>query len=386
MISLLESFHVGGAVLSMGFVPLVAVAFIALGRRSGLLFSILCTAIMGIDHLYHWLVAENITLAMSVERLLALGSIWLMALLLIWRERMHVALEDSRAQNEAILMTATDGILTADAEGRIVSANPAAEEMFGYPSGGLSGLALEELMPAAQRAEHHAALTEMLDGRRDGAAVVGTTRTFEGQHRDGSTFPVEVTVSVFHAGGRQLFSAVMRDVSERREAEQRLRESQRTLSTLLSNLPGMAYRCLPDENWTMLFVSQGCLALTGYEPHDLMQNRTTTYARLIYPDDRQRVAETVMQCVRDDTSYQLEYRIVRANGDIRWVWEQGRAVRGGSGSIRCLEGLVIDITPQKRIEEALRESEARFRNIADSTPIMIWASGLDMGITFANLG
>jgi PAS domain S-box-containing protein len=384
-ISVLEFFRVGGAVLSMGYVPLVALAFIALGRRQGVFITILSTALMAADHGYHWISAENITLEITLERVLALGSIWLMALLLIRRERMYIALEDSRAQNEAILSSTRDGILTADADGVIVSANPAAEAMFDYPPGALRGMSLEQLMPDHHRAAHREALSGYVEGRIDGRQVMGVTREVDAQRRDGSVFPIEVTVSEFQARGRRLFSAVMRDVSERREGELRLRENQRAMSTLLSNLPGMAYRCLLDEHWTMLFVSQGCRALTGYEPHDLIQNRTTTYARLIYPDDRQMVTEAVLAGVRGDTSFQMQYRIVRAEGDIRWVWEQGRAVQGRGGHIRCLEGFITDITAQKRVEEALRESEARFRSIADSTPFMIWASGLDMGITFANL-
>lgn len=384
-IFLVDRAETAGGALSMAYVPIVALVFIVLGVRLGIASAVICTLAILIHHIEHWEMMSAQLFMDTMEHALTLGSIWVMALLLIRRQRIHLALEESRAQNEAILSSASDGILTADADGVIVSANPAAEAMFDYPPGALRGMSLEQLMPDHHRAAHREALSGYVEGRSDGRHVMGATREVDARRQDGSVFPIEVTVSEFQARGRRLFSAVMRDVSERREAELRLRENQRAMSTLLSNLPGMAYRCLLDEHWTMLFVSQGCRALTGYEPHDLIQNRTTTYARLIYPDDRQMVTEAVWAGVSGDTSFQMQYRIVRADGDIRWVWEQGRAVQGRGGHIRCLEGFITDITAQKRVEEALRESEARFRSIADSTPFMIWASGLDAGITFANL-
>lgn len=93
------------------------------------------------------------------------------------------------------------------------------------------------------------------------------------------------------------------------DAEKALAESERKLSTLFDNLPGMAYRCRNDEHWTMTFVSDGCLAVTGYQPADLMDNRTASYASLIHPDDRSCVYQRIREALDQRTPFQLEYRI-----------------------------------------------------------------------------
>ena len=102
--------------------------------------------------------------------------------------------------------------------------------------------------------------------------------------------------------------------------QESLRESERMLSTLIGNLPGMAYRCLNDENWTMEFISEGCYELTGYVPSDLIGNRTLSYNELIYPDDRHPSWEQVQQALAKRQPFRLVYRIQTATGREKWVW------------------------------------------------------------------
>ncbi len=154
---------------------------------------------------------------------------------------------------------------------------------------------------------------------------------------------------------------VVRDVSERKQAEDALRESQRALSTLMSNLPGMAYRCANDEDWTMEFVSEGCLGLTGYQPTDLTGG-TLPYADLIHPDDRQAVWDDVQAAVRDAQPFRLVYRIIGASGDEKWVWEQGRGIFSPEGEFLALEGFITDISERKRSDESLRH-RIEFENL-----------------------
>ena len=146
------------------------------------------------------------------------------------------------------------------------------------------------------------------------------------------------------------------DITERKQAEASLRESERRLNTLMANLPGMAYRCRNDPQWTMQFVSDGCAQLTGYQASELTNNRIVAYGNIIHPDDRRAVWEQVQQALTERRRFQLEYRIRTARGDEKWVWEQGVGVFSAAGELQLLEGFITDITARRNAEAALRQA------------------------------
>ncbi|MHC4091380.1 MAG: ATP-binding protein, partial [Planctomycetota bacterium] len=129
------------------------------------------------------------------------------------------------------------------------------------------------------------------------------------------------------------------------------------LATLMSNLPGMAYRCLNDRDWTMEFVSEGCFELTGHHPADVVDNNKVSYAQLIHPDDQKAVWNDVQTAVEKSEPFRLVYRITTAAGHEKWVWEQGRGVFSDDGELLALEGFITDITERKRLEEQLRHAQ-----------------------------
>ena len=134
------------------------------------------------------------------------------------------------------------------------------------------------------------------------------------------------------------------------QANSELIESQRALAALMDNLPGFTFRCQNDRDWTMTFISDGCLEMTGYAPKALIGNKTRSYAQIIHPEDQGRVWETIQQALEGKSSFQLEYRILAANGDEQWVWEQGSGVFGEDGKLRFLEGYITDISAQKQVQ------------------------------------
>lgn len=149
-----------------------------------------------------------------------------------------------------------------------------------------------------------------------------------------------------------------------RQTIEALARSERHLATLMSNLPGMAYRCRPDPGRTMEFVSEGALSLTGYTPEEIVGNRRIAYGDLIHPGDRRRVREEVVSGLAEGRPFQLVYRLIAASGAERWVREQGRGTPGsGGGAATAVEGYITDITDRVQAEEDLAESEDRFRSI-----------------------
>lgn len=137
-----------------------------------------------------------------------------------------------------------------------------------------------------------------------------------------------------------------------------LESERRTMSTLLGNLPGMAYRCLNQPSWPMSFVSQGCQDLTGYSAGEITASRPA-YGEVILPEDRQRVWDTVAAAVSGRDRFHLHYRILTRDGRVKSVWEQGVAVEDASGV--ALEGFIIDVTDRDSAAEALADSEERLR-------------------------
>ncbi len=153
---------------------------------------------------------------------------------------------------------------------------------------------------------------------------------------------------------------------ERQHLHEDLGESYRTLTTLMTNLPGMVYRCRNDKDWTMEVASEGCLALTGYTADDFVSRRAIAYGQLIHPEDQEPVWNSVQAALKESRSFQLVYRITTAKGEQKWVWEQGRGVFSSRGELLALEGFVTDITERRRAEEALRESETRLHSMVNT--------------------
>jgi PAS domain S-box-containing protein len=166
--------------------------------------------------------------------------------------------------------------------------------------------------------------------------------------------------------------AVTRDISERIRAEAALHESQRRLSTLMDHLPGMAYRCRHEPGWPTEFLSDGAVALTGYDPADLVEGGSRSFYDLMDPADREWAWEVVQAAVQAREPFELEYRIVAADGAEKWVWERGQAVYGPDGQPVALEGFISDITQRKGDADALRISEERFRLLARVTSDAIY--------------
>jgi PAS domain S-box-containing protein len=149
---------------------------------------------------------------------------------------------------------------------------------------------------------------------------------------------------------------------ERKQADEALRESERTLSTLISNLPGMAYRCRNDADWTMQFVSEGSVELTGYRPDQLVGSRDIAYAQLIHPADRKGVREDVQAALDERRHFEITYRLMTPRGE-KWVWERGQGVYPNGDMPAAVEGFVTDITErvtarrnlEQRVAERTRE-------------------------------
>ena len=145
-----------------------------------------------------------------------------------------------------------------------------------------------------------------------------------------------------------------------------LADRERMLSTLMSNLKGMVYCCLLDENWTMVFVSDGCQGLTGYDAEELLFNQRITYEAVTLADDRVWVRKRIEDAVRTSEHFDVEYRITHADGSIRWVQESGVPLFNENGELEALEGFIQDVTLRKQSEQLAEAAEERYRSIFEN--------------------
>ena len=136
----------------------------------------------------------------------------------------------------------------------------------------------------------------------------------------------------------------------------------RVLGTLVNNLEGMAYRCLNDLNWSMIFVSHGCKDLTGYTSAELVNNTRISWDEITHPDDRARVRDCINSAGHGGQRFTVEYRITTQSGPIKWVIERGITVSDEHGTM-VIEGFIADITAQREMLEAQEQAELRYRSV-----------------------
>lgn len=147
---------------------------------------------------------------------------------------------------------------------------------------------------------------------------------------------------------------IIRDITERKEMEKALKESERSKSVLLAHLPGLAYRCYVDRQWTMQFVSEGCRKLTGYAPESLLYNKELSFNDVIAPEYRDALWEEWERILPRRLPFKYEYEIITASGERKWVLEMGEGVYSESGEAIAVEGVIIDISDRKEIENLLK--------------------------------
>jgi PAS domain S-box-containing protein len=152
------------------------------------------------------------------------------------------------------------------------------------------------------------------------------------------------------------------DITEKKRAEAALQESERRITTLMNNLPGIVYRCRADALFTMAFASGGSKRLLGYEPGELLGNGPTSFMRIVHPDDRKNMLNLITEAIAKKRPFSFIYRIRAASGEEKWVREQGEGVFDANDKLVALEGFISDVTAYKEVELDLRKENLRLRS------------------------
>lgn len=171
-------------------------------------------------------------------------------------------------------------------------------------------------------------------------------------------FIIGVLVAVVMAVSFYWISILRKEIQKRKiiqiELEKAKQESERSKSVFLSHLPGLAYRCNYDKDWTMQYVSEGCLNLTGYSPESLLYNRDLSFNDIITKEYRSSLWKEWKRILAKKLPFKYEYEIITAQGERKWVLEMGQGIYDEQGEVIALEGIVLDISDRKEIENTLR--------------------------------
>jgi PAS domain S-box-containing protein len=283
---------------------------------------------------------------------------------------------------KGIIESAMDAIITVDEGQRLVLFNRAAEQMFGYSAQEAIGQPLDRFVPDRFRDVHRHHLHTF---GRSGVTSrkMGKLGTVMGLRSNGEEFPIEAAISHIDVDGKKYYTVILRDITERKRAEDLLQESQRQLTTLIGNLPGYVYRCRNDRGWIFEYLSDGVSDLTGYTMEEYLVQRTIAYETTTHPGDRERVRQDVLAALEQHRPFELTYRILTKAGEVKWVWERGEGIYAQDGALSYLEGFITDVTERKRAEHLLRQSEERYRRLIAVSPYAILVDRGDH-IIFAN--
>ena len=266
-------------------------------------------------------------------------------------------LNQSENWMRSLLTSTVDGVITIDKAGCIVDFNGAAERILGWRQADIIGQHIRVLVSDVRQSEQYGLLHHLRTG--DGAFAPGSEEILY-LRKDGATVAVQRSMASARLADQDLYVLFITDVSERRAMLAALRESEQQLRSLVGNLPGIAFRCTTAENQPMLFISGGVEAITGYPPADFLGAAPRqTITGLIAVEDRAYVVDGFNRSVASGEPYLLEYRLRHADGRLRWLWERGTVVLDPVGAVRWIDGVILDISERRQMEEDLRMAKEK---------------------------
>lgn len=276
------------------------------------------------------------------------------------REMAEASLRQSEARFRSIAQAAPDALIVSDSSGRVSLWNQSAEKMFGYTAEEIVGQSISHLMPEPYRVHHEQAIANLEAGNEP--RLMGQILELEGLRRDGSVFPLELTLGMWQADDEQFYSGILRDVSDRHrmiselvKSERRLAEAQR-----IAHMGSWEWDIEHDD----LLWSSELRQIFGVDPEETELNFESFISR-VHEDDRELVIGHVVACREDGVPLDFIHRIVR-NDEIRWIQGRGEVVYNDEGVPVRLVGTAQDITERTTAEMAAQHSNSMLVQTLDS--------------------
>ncbi len=280
------------------------------------------------------------------------------------RKEWEGKIRENEANARAIMESTNDVFVLLDKDGIVIDCNEAHASRLKITRNEILGKNVFNYLPQELVVARKALINKVKE----------TGRPSVGEDFRAGFWNEYVINPVFNAEGQVDRVAVFsRDITERKQfvdlledKNKILKEKDRVQNTMIANLPGFVYRCKNDQNWTMIYISETCEKITGYPPDDFILNHRITFNDIVHPDYQEPLWKKWQELLRVKGVFREEYPIICANGQIRWVWEQGRGVFSENDELLFLEGFIEDITQRKQAEMLIKTSEERYRTLFEN--------------------
>jgi PAS domain S-box-containing protein len=267
------------------------------------------------------------------------------------RKRAEVQLRESEERFRAVAHSAHDPILSSDSHGNIIAWNRAAEMTFGYSEEEVLGKSLQMLMPAAYRPQHNEAMLRLSRGGTPQA--IGKTLEVHGLRKDGSEFPLELSLSTWNVVGEPYYTGIVRDITDRNHAEQTLRDSEERYALATQAATEGIYEWNVEAD--TLYLSARAKELFDFEESELT---APMWTERVHPEDVDFYRQSIVNMFKQDTDQlECEYRVRDMQGRYHWVLDRACAVRDDRGRATRMIGALTDITARKQAEIELRQAK-----------------------------
>ncbi len=266
-------------------------------------------------------------------------------------EQQFTALEEAQALTQSILETAPDSIITVNSSGIIEIANPAANTLFGYPVGELSGKNVSILMNQPDSDDPSGFLTRYL--KCNSTRGIGADREVLGRRQDGTRVPLYLAVGKSRAGGQVRFTGILHDISERKQAEQAMLDSEARYRSVVNNVKEVIFQTDAQGRWS--FLNPSWTEITGFPVEECLG---TLFLDRVHSEDRQLNQEKFKPLIERKTEYcRHQVRFLTKDGGYRWIEVFARLTLDHDGNIIGTSGTLTDVTARKSADLALQQAK-----------------------------